>query len=97
VRERPAQSPYGTFGTPQAWGEVAPAPRIGQCPQPLGQRADRTTGQAITIEYVAASGSHSVRSLSGLDLDPPYLNAWCHLRNNDRVFTLSRVQGVMPV
>ncbi|MFE2639620.1 helicase-associated domain-containing protein [Streptomyces scopuliridis] len=53
-------------------------------------------GQAITIEYVAASGSHTVRSLSDLELDPPYLNAWCHLRNDERVFTLSRVQGVMP-
>lgn len=53
-------------------------------------------GQAITIEYVAASGSHTVRSLSDLDLDPPYLQAWCHLRNDERVFTLSRVQSVMP-
>ncbi|PVE04561.1 hypothetical protein Y717_11200 [Streptomyces scopuliridis RB72] len=53
-------------------------------------------GQAITIEYVAASGSHTVRSLSDLDLDPPYLRAWCHLRNDERVFTLSRVQSVMP-
>jgi hypothetical protein len=55
-----------------------------------------TAGQAITIEYVAASGSHTVRSLSELDLDPPYLHAWCHLRNDERVFTLSRIQGVMP-
>jgi hypothetical protein len=55
-----------------------------------------TAGQAITIEYIAASGSHTVRSLSELDLDPPYLHAWCHLRNDERVFTLSRIQGVMP-
>ena len=55
-----------------------------------------TVGQAITIEYIAASGSHTVRSLSELDLDPPYLHAWCHLRNDERVFTLSRIQGVMP-
>ena len=31
-----------------------------------------------------------------LALDPPYLHAWCHLRNDERVFTLSRIQGVMP-
>ena len=55
-----------------------------------------TVGQTITIEYVAASGSHTVRSLSDLDLDPPYLHAWCHLRNDERVFALSRIQGVMP-
>ncbi|MGI5444567.1 hypothetical protein ACQEVM_02245 [Streptomyces sp. CA-243310] len=47
--------------------------------------------------YVAASGSRTVRTLSNLALDPPYLEAWCHLRNAERVFTLSRVQGVMPV
>lgn len=54
------------------------------------------TGRAITIEYDAASGGHSVRSVSELDLDPPYLHAWCHLRNDERVFTLSRIASVMP-
>jgi hypothetical protein len=55
------------------------------------------TGMAITVEYVAASGSRTVRTLSRLELDPPYLEAWCHLRDAERVFTLSRVHGVMPV
>jgi hypothetical protein len=54
------------------------------------------TGQVITIEYDAASGGHSVRSVSDLVLDPPYLLAWCHLRNAERVFTLSRIASVMP-
>ena len=53
-------------------------------------------GGSITIEYVAASGGHTVRSLSDLALDPPHLLAWCHLRNDERIFTLSRIQGVMP-
>lgn len=53
-------------------------------------------GQAVTIEYVAASGSRTVRTLGELDLDPPYLYAWCHLRGDERVFTLSRIHGVMP-
>ncbi|NEA68345.1 WYL domain-containing protein [Streptomyces sp. SID12488] len=53
-------------------------------------------GQAVTIEYVAASGSRTVRTLSEIDFDPPYLYAWCHLRDDERVFTLSRIQGVMP-
>lgn len=53
-------------------------------------------GQAITIEYVAASGNRTVRTISEIELDPPYLYAWCHLRNDERVFTLSRVHGVMP-
>ena len=53
-------------------------------------------GQAIAIEYVAASGSTTVRTLSQLELDAPYLYAWCHLRDDERVFTLSRIHGVMP-
>lgn len=54
-------------------------------------------GTAIQVAYVAASGSHTVRTLSRLDLDPPYLEAWCHLRDAERVFTLSRIHEVMPV
>ncbi|MFJ2818254.1 helicase-associated domain-containing protein [Streptomyces sp. NPDC087294] len=54
------------------------------------------TGGAVTVEYLAASGNLTVRTLSDLGLDPPYLEAWCHLRDDERVFTLSRIQGVMP-
>ncbi|MFF4365126.1 helicase-associated domain-containing protein [Streptomyces sp. NPDC001594] len=54
-------------------------------------------GTAITVEYVATSGSRTVRTLSSLELDPPYLEAWCHLREAERVFTLSRIHGVMPL
>ncbi|MFJ3214804.1 helicase C-terminal domain-containing protein [Kitasatospora sp. NPDC086801] len=52
-------------------------------------------GLAVTIEYVATSGNTTVRTLSRLALDAPYLNAWCHLRDDERVFTLSRIHGVM--
>ncbi|MBT2441075.1 helicase C-terminal domain-containing protein [Streptomyces sp. ISL-36] len=54
------------------------------------------SGTTITVEYVAASGSHTVRTLSHLALDAPYLEAWCHLRDAERVFTLSRIHSVMP-
>ncbi|MGW2678314.1 helicase C-terminal domain-containing protein [Streptomyces sp. NPDC001436] len=53
------------------------------------------TSQAITVEYVATSGNRTVRTLSRLNLDPPYLEAWCHLRDAERIFTLSRIHGVM--
>ncbi|MFD0273237.1 helicase-associated domain-containing protein [Kitasatospora sp. NPDC127111] len=53
-------------------------------------------GQPITIEYVATSGIATVRTLSRLDLDPPYLRAWCHLRDDERMFTISRIHGVLP-
>ncbi|MFE3518653.1 helicase-associated domain-containing protein [Streptomyces sp. NPDC059166] len=54
------------------------------------------SGTAITVEYVAASGNRTVRTLSELVLDPPYLYAWCHLRDDERVFALSRIHDVMP-
>lgn len=54
------------------------------------------TGAAITVEYIATSGNRTVRTLSDLELEPPYLDAWCHLREAERVFTLSRIHGVMP-
>ncbi|MFF8264156.1 hypothetical protein [Streptomyces virginiae] len=38
-----------------------------------------------------------MRTLSDLDLDPPHLEAWCQLRDAVRVFTLSRIHGVMGV
>ncbi|MFF5019813.1 helicase-associated domain-containing protein [Streptomyces sp. NPDC001165] len=53
-------------------------------------------GTAVTIEYVATTGKRTIRTLSDLDLDPPYLYAWCQLRDEERVFTLSRIHGVMP-
>jgi hypothetical protein len=31
--------------------------------------------------YVATSGNRTVRTLSRLALDPPYIEAWCHLRD----------------
>jgi XPB/Ssl2-like helicase family protein/WYL domain-containing protein len=55
------------------------------------------TGEPITVEYVATSGNRTVRTLSHLMLDPPYLEAWCHLRDDERVFTLSRIHSVMSL
>lgn len=52
--------------------------------------------EPVTIEYVAASGSRTIRTLSDLEFDPPYLYAYCHLREDDRVFNLSRIQSVLP-
>jgi predicted DNA-binding transcriptional regulator YafY len=54
-------------------------------------------GEPITVEYVATSGNRTVRTLSRLMLDPPYLEAWCHLRDDERVFTLSRIHSVMSL
>ncbi|MEU9882576.1 hypothetical protein [Streptomyces phaeochromogenes] len=54
-------------------------------------------GQAVTVEYVATSGNRTVRTLSRLTLDPPCLEAGCHLRDAELVFPLSRIHSVMSV
>ncbi|MCX5333022.1 hypothetical protein [Streptomyces sp. NBC_00140] len=38
-----------------------------------------------------------MRTFGHLVLDPPYLEAWRHLREAERVFTLSRIHSVMSV
>ncbi|WP_431999811.1 WYL domain-containing protein [Streptomyces sioyaensis] len=52
--------------------------------------------EPITLEYLAVSGNRTVRTVSELELDPPFLSAYCHLREDQRVFNLSRIQTVMP-
>ncbi|UQA91873.1 helicase-associated domain-containing protein [Streptomyces halobius] len=54
-------------------------------------------GEPVTIEYIAASGNRTIRTVSELDFEPPHLYAYCHLRGDDRVFTLSHIQSVLPV
>jgi hypothetical protein len=91
-------APFGggvPFGTDteeivSGWAKLLPYTDVRQ----LAHAID--TGRAITVEYVAASGNRTVRTLSRLALDPPYLEAWCHLRDAERVFTLSRIHRIMP-
>ncbi|MFK0218479.1 helicase-associated domain-containing protein [Streptomyces vinaceus] len=94
----PEPDPFGTgvpFGTDTEEIVAGHAKQLTYADvRQLGHALD--AGTAITVEYVAASGSRTVRTLSRLELDPPYLEAWCHLRDAERVFTLSRIQGVMP-
>ncbi|MCE7082924.1 WYL domain-containing protein [Streptomyces sp. ST2-7A] len=52
--------------------------------------------EPITITYRAASGAVTIRTISELELDPPHLYAWCHLRESDRVFALSRIREIRP-
>ncbi|MET9830926.1 helicase-associated domain-containing protein [Streptomyces sp. NPDC006385] len=74
------------------------APTTPPAPGPLDGGAHAIdAGEPSTVEYVAASGSRTVRTLSRHMLDPPYLEAWCHLRDDERVFTLSRIHGVMSL
>ncbi|WP_406331233.1 helicase C-terminal domain-containing protein [Streptomyces sp. NBC_00203] len=84
--------PFGTDTEEivSGWAKLLPYTDVRQ----LAHAID--TGRAITVEYVATSGNRTVRTLSRLALDPPYLEAWCHLRDAERVFTLSRIHSIMP-
>ncbi|MGW4596639.1 helicase-associated domain-containing protein [Streptomyces sp. NPDC004457] len=93
----PEPDPYDgvTFATDTEEIIAGYATRLPSCDvRQLAHAVD--SGAAVVIEYAAATGSRTIRTISDLDLDPPYLRAWCHLRDADRVFTLSRIHGVMP-
>ncbi|MBA2640174.1 MAG: helicase-associated domain-containing protein [Nocardioidaceae bacterium] len=55
------------------------------------------TDGAVSIEYVASSGGHTVRTISEIELIGGQLSAWCHLRTDDRQFALDRIRSVSPV
>ncbi len=51
----------------------------------------------IRIEYQAATGGYTSRVVSELQIEPPFLVGWCHLRNAERMFTLARIQSATAV
>lgn len=51
---------------------------------------------AVSIEYDAASGGRTVRTISELELFGGMLSAWCHLRVDERQFALERIVSVHP-
>ena len=53
--------------------------------------------EPVHVRYASAAGSVTQRTLSELDLDPPFLHAWCHLRQDERTFALDRLVRVSPV
>jgi hypothetical protein len=53
-------------------------------------------GTPIRIEYTNAQGTPSQRIIEPLDLDGHLLEAWCHLREDERVFSLDRIDSVSP-
>jgi predicted DNA-binding transcriptional regulator YafY len=53
-------------------------------------------GTPIRIEYTNAQGTPSRRVIEPLDLDGHLLEAFCHLRDDERVFALDRIESVSP-
>jgi DNA polymerase-3 subunit epsilon len=55
------------------------------------------SGQRVTIDYTARLGVGALTSRRDITVQavrPPYVDAWCHLRDQDRVFRLDRIQWV---
>ena len=51
----------------------------------------------MSIAYQSATGGRTVRIVSDLEVIGELLYGWCHLREDQRVFNLSRIWGVTPV
>lgn len=51
-------------------------------------------GRAVLIRYRASGGSTTTRRISGLAFDGYAIDAWCHLRNDDRRFLVSEILSV---
>jgi hypothetical protein len=54
-------------------------------------------GGRVVIEYRSGTGAVTRRVIDDLDLDDGLLHAWCELRQDDRVFSPSRILSVAPV
>jgi XPB/Ssl2-like helicase family protein/WYL domain-containing protein len=50
----------------------------------------------VHIEYINAGGRPSNRVVEPVELEGYLLRAWCHLRDDERVFALARVAAVSP-
>ena len=53
-------------------------------------------GGRVKIDYTSAAGEFSTRVIEPMELDGKRLVAWCHLREDERVFGLHRIERVTP-
>ncbi|MGW7194289.1 hypothetical protein ACWGIP_34960, partial [Streptomyces sp. NPDC054838] len=87
----PEPGPFGPGGVP--FGTDTEEIVAGYAEQPSYSDVRRParaidSGTAVTVDYVATAGARTVRILESLVRDPPCLEAWCHLRDVERVFAL---------
>ncbi|GAA4830448.1 helicase-associated domain-containing protein [Saccharopolyspora rosea] len=54
------------------------------------------TRSPVRIAYVDQNGTHSNRVITPLAFEVHWLDAWCHLREDDRQFRVSRILAVAP-
>jgi hypothetical protein len=51
----------------------------------------------VTITYTSSTGGTTTRTISDIEMVNGLMYAWCHLREDERVFSVDRVQTVRPV
>ena len=51
----------------------------------------------VTITYTSSTGGTTTRTISDIEMVNGLMYAWCHLREDERVFSVDRVQSVRPV
>jgi hypothetical protein len=77
-------------------------PGLAEATPRLSQEERQLIGRALAehmpvwIEYVNREGSRTKRVVEPTALDLPFLEAWCQLRDDERVFHLGRIQAVWP-
>jgi predicted DNA-binding transcriptional regulator YafY len=54
-------------------------------------------GTMVRIDYTDTKGQVSTRIIEQAALDGRRLEAWCHLRDDERAFQLDRIAAVYPV
>jgi predicted DNA-binding transcriptional regulator YafY len=54
-------------------------------------------GSPVRIDYVSTSGNHTQRVIEPIALFFDALQAWCRLRDDERVFRLGRIRAVAPI
>lgn len=75
---------------------AAAAPQLNRAEQRLLADALEHTAP-VKIFYTNAQGSSSVRVIEPLSVHGHLLEAWCHLRDEERMFALDRIDAVGPV
>ncbi|WP_344128620.1 helicase C-terminal domain-containing protein, partial [Luedemannella flava] len=66
-------------------------------PEEVDLLADALTAEeAVKITYRDAEGDVTQRVVEPLSIDGHVMEAWCHLRDAERVFALSRITSVAP-
>lgn len=54
------------------------------------------SGRAVVLQYRDKNNSVTHRTVSGLRLSARWVEGWCHLRQDERVFTVAQIASVAP-